>query len=255
MISSATKMVRVPDINDAVVYSLAITTARLMQDKQEEFGNIKWTDGEANIDTEYSKLACRCCVEAWDIAKSNPDVKSFGYDTINVQCVIPDINILFTYLLDTREIKKKIELKQSEHLSIPGSTYDKLDINQPVIWTLRPNKKNKIEEYQVICRQYHQLYNMHDEDLFQDRTPRPHLRSPHKLLHEAPPPYETKVKVDMVQHYSSCAVNRVQKGINRSWQDPMVKDIGNKSVEHYLMNTSIEEILKKKTELQMKDSV
>lgn len=253
MIASTTEMIQIPDITDNMIYALAIETAKLLRNKQEEFGNIKWTDGEANLDTGYSTLSCQCCIEAWNIVRSNPQVISKGYDKIHVQCNIPDINVRFTYP-DGRVIDKKIELKQSEHLSIPGSTYDKLDINQPVIWTLRQNKKNELKEYKVICRQYHQLYNMHDEDLFQDRTPRPHLRSPHKLLHEAPPPFEIKKKVDMVQHFGRCAVHRIQRGINRSWQDPMVKYIGDLLIEDYLKNTSPEEILKRKSELQAKDS-
>ena len=42
------------------------------------FNKIKWNDGEANLDTEYSILACNCCEDAWKIIQNdNIELKNF----------------------------------------------------------------------------------------------------------------------------------------------------------------------------------
>ena len=39
----------------------AATTSLLNEEKQQaEMQRIKWTDGESNLDTGYSQLACQC---------------------------------------------------------------------------------------------------------------------------------------------------------------------------------------------------
>ena len=60
-------------INDKAIFALAIETTRLLNQKQAQLRKIIWTNGEANIDTEYSTLACHICQSAWlDVARIFP---------------------------------------------------------------------------------------------------------------------------------------------------------------------------------------
>ena len=62
-------MTRQPCWIDECVYSLAINTANILNEQQDNLRKICWTNGEANLDTWYSKLACECCYKAWDVMK------------------------------------------------------------------------------------------------------------------------------------------------------------------------------------------
>ena len=62
-----------------------------MNDSQQLLSLIKWTDGESNIDTGYSTLACMLCQNAWNDMKET--VKKYEY--IDIVCQAPDINIVF----------------------------------------------------------------------------------------------------------------------------------------------------------------
>ena len=55
------------EIDDHILYILANETAKLLYNKQKKLRKIKWTDGESNLDTDYSMLACRYCVKAWKL--------------------------------------------------------------------------------------------------------------------------------------------------------------------------------------------
>lgn len=161
---------------DELTYSLAIETTKILMNKQEKLQKIKWNSGEANLDSEYSQLACNCCYEAWNIIKTlNPEL-----NTLIMICVIPDITITFTWL-DGSQVNKKIELKSSKNVKMPGSTIKKLDINQPLIFCLRPKNKtigtqlkptniqNNDNLYRIKCSQYHTAMSENNNDLFQDR--------------------------------------------------------------------------------------
>ena len=63
--NSQTKQLKL-NITDNIVYDLAIETTRLLNGKHEKLHTISWTNGESNLDTEYSQLACECCCEAWN---------------------------------------------------------------------------------------------------------------------------------------------------------------------------------------------
>jgi len=135
-------------ITNEIVYSLCIKTTQLLKETQDKLQKITWTNGEANLDTEYSQLACNCCSNAWDITKQiYPE-----YSKISIVCNPPDINITFIYL-DGSRVNKKIELKSSKSLKMPGSTIKKLDVNQPLIYCVRPQDING--EYRIRCSQYH----------------------------------------------------------------------------------------------------
>ena len=76
-----------------IVYILGIETTRKINEKQDELKRIKWNDGESNLDTEFSKLACDCCIMAWEEIK----IKHPEYSNIAIICEIPDVNITFIY--------------------------------------------------------------------------------------------------------------------------------------------------------------
>lgn len=234
-------------IPNYIVYKLCIETAKLLEKEQDSLKNINWTNGEANIDTEYSKLACNCCKLAWDIIKN----KYSKYNKIDIICIIPDINITFIIKDDTN-IKKKIELKSSKKNKMPGSTIKKLNINQPLIYCLRP--KNNSDIYKIRYSQYHNAMGESDIDLFQDRTPRPFInfekmKCPNEFI-----PYESKNKNCWIEHYAKCSITRINNPniCKISWQDEMIKKIKTQIIEDYIKNTSIEQISIDKISLEIK---
>jgi hypothetical protein len=95
-------------ITNEILYLLTLETTKILNNKQDEFNKIKWNDGEANLDTEYSILACNCCEEAWKIIQND----NIELNNINIKCKIPDINIKFINSND-QYLLKKIELKSS----------------------------------------------------------------------------------------------------------------------------------------------
>jgi hypothetical protein len=225
-----------PKIQENIVYELCIETTKLLNQTQDKLAKISWTNGEANIDTEYSELACSCCRDGWEIMKQT----NMEYSNIDIQCEIPDINISFIY--PNGEVEKyKIELKSSKSARMPGSTIKKLNINQPLIYCLRPITDT--EPYKLRCSQYHTAMGESNTDLFQDRTPRPFLNFEKMNTIDTMGnilPFENKTKDCWIEHYANCALNRINN-INTphySWQDDMVKLIKQKIIKHYINNTS-----------------
>lgn len=226
------------DFLEKITYELAIETTKLLNEKQKELNEIKWAEGEANIDVGFSKIACITCLEAWEKIK---EIKKLR-DDIKLECDIPDINLTFTDKYN-RSLKSKIELKSSKQSNkrIPGSTIGKLDINQPLIYCLRPKNDNGI--FYLRCCQYHQAMGKSDTELFQDRTPRPYINF-HKMKYVKK--YEHVHKNDWIKHYSQCALNRLEKNMKKSWQDYLVKNIKEMSIEEFIKNTTLEEFIKLK---------
>lgn len=227
---------------DNITYLLAIETAKLLSTKQDELSKIKWSNGESNIDTEYSLLACTCCSKSWDeLIKIHT-----MYENITVICSIPDINITFR-CPQNKEIIKKIELKTSKTTKMHGSTIKKLDINQPLIYCLRPI--DNIGKYNIRYSQYHRAFGETDTDLFQDRTPRPFInfKKMNDITHIEQ--FEYKEKNDWIVHYAKCAIRRTQHchqhgrqhGFHKSWQDDMIKLIQTETINDFIENTSAEQ--------------
>lgn len=235
-------------ITDEIVYFLCIETVKILEKQQEKLHSIKWTDGESNLDIEYSKLSCECCEKAWTIVQQ----KNKEFININIKCKIPDINITFIYD-NGKHIYKKIELKSSKSIKLPGSTINNLDVNQSLIYCLRP--KNKTGEYKIKCSQYHFAIEQSNIDLFQDRTPRPRLNFQKMKDITNVLPYQHKDKSYWLEHYSKCAINRINENTsgNYSWQDDLVKIIKKYIIEDYLKNTSIEQIQIDKITLEFKE--
>jgi hypothetical protein len=228
--------------------ALAQKTAQIIAENQEALGQAKWKDGESNTDSDFSKIACRCCMEAWDSVKGSfPDLSH-----LSLTANSPDVTI--TLWNGEEKLKKnkvvakgKIELKSGKGDSIPGSTILSLDVNQPVIYCKR-DEENKV--FNIRYGQYHMCMVETDLDRFQDRAP----RSPVSYLKmtdvDIPVVYTEKEKGDWVRRYAVCAVNRMalrssEKEKKSSWQDPMVNCI----IDEYLRRTSIEEITRRKSGL------
>ena len=231
-----------PKIQENIVYELCIETTKLLNQSQDKLEKIIWTNGEANIDTEYSELACSCCRDGWERMKQ----RNVEYSNIDIRCEIPDINISFIY--PNGEVEKyKIELKSSKSVRMPGSTIKKLNINQPLIYCLRPITDK--EPYKIRCSQYHTAMGESNTDLFQDRTPRPFINFDKMNVVDTVGtmgnilPFENKQKDCWIEHYANCALNRINN-INTpqySWQDDMVKLIKQKIIKDYIKNTSEEQ--------------
>lgn len=216
-------------------------TTRILNTKQQQLQNIQWTNGESNLDVEYSKLSCECFKEAWDVFIS----ENTDYKKVKMKCYVPDIKITFQYPDNTMD-NFKVELKSSKNRKLPGSTIQKLNVNQPLIYCLRPKKKS--EAFIVKCSQYHHAMGKSPFDLFQDRTPRPFLNFNKMYSEKDDFEYHEKNKTSWIEHYASCAINRLgqSKKCIHSWQDDMVRIIKKKMVQEFIINTSIEEFTKLK---------
>jgi len=234
------------NIPKSIIYELGIETAKILNEKQEELQNITWKNGEANLDTEYSKLACVCCEVAWNIIKK----KYPQYDEVYITCNISDIKITFTYS-DGRTSKDKIELKSSIYKIMTGSTISSLDINQPLIYCLRPS--NASEPYNIKCSQYYSAIYGSDIDLFQDRTPRPRINFEKMNEIDNTLPFNFKEKDAWIEHYAKCGLKRIDGNTKcqKSWQDNMIKIMKKNIIEEYINNTTKEQFIIDKTSLQI----
>lgn len=222
-----------------ITYELAIETTRILNTKQKELQLIKWSEGEANIDIEFSKLGCICCKLAWEKIKNNNNIND-----VKIECSIPDINLIFKDKYN-KILKSKIELKSSKEKNkrILGSTIGKLDINQPLIYCLRPNKIDG--EYIVRCSQYFNAMGKSETELFQDRTPRPYINF-NKM--KTPNEYKKVEKNDWIKHYSKCALKRIENNKKNSWQDYLVNNMKDMIIEKFIKTTSIEDFIKLKND-------
>ena len=106
-----------------IVYELGIETSKILEiQMQDKLKNITWTNGEANIDSEYSELACICCTLAWEIIKKKYPI----YQQIYITCKGPDINIMFTYP-DKSTSKDKIECQLSMLKALSQDNFKRVD--------------------------------------------------------------------------------------------------------------------------------
>lgn len=211
------------ELNDRLLLEIAAEISNKLTEKQAQLELCKWTDGESNTDTDFSELACKCAEEAWLYVKQKYPL--FG--GITMTATIPDIICSFSKNGKIINVpRNKIELKSSKNQVMPGSTIGKLDINQPLIYCHRP--KNTDNPYEIRYGQYHIAMGETDTDLFQDRTPRPQLNFTKLFSHSSSQTeiiYSNKEKDAWISHYGKCAVNRLNKNVNYSWQDTLTKSI------------------------------
>ena len=226
-----------------VCMPLTQCTTQILSTKQKELQGLKWTDGEANTESGFSKLGCESAKEAWNDIK----VRFPEYKDITLTFTSPDINITIS-IHSNDSIYAKIELKSGKGKIIPGSTIGKLDINQPTIFCLR--KEGPEQTFEFRYSQYHRCIGEKDTDMFQDRTPRPFVNYDKMTGIDTPLEYIEKEKGDWIEHYANCAVFRIEEGIESSWQDTLTKIIMKKAIDEYIKKTSVEEFAKRKSELQ-----
>jgi hypothetical protein len=93
-------------ITESMIYELGIETTKKLNESQDELKSIKYNDGEANPDTELSKLACYKC----EVAFREMKIKNQMYSETEIICEIPDINMTFKFPNGTTS-QRKIELK------------------------------------------------------------------------------------------------------------------------------------------------
>ena len=222
-------------IPNSILLRLAKRTAQLLKVKQEQLAAIRWTDGESNTESGFSSLACSSAAEAWTSLKA--DAPEFA-DTTFV-ATSPDIRIK---LLHEAAVVAtgKIELKSGKGDIIPGSTIAKVDMNQATIYCKRGEAT-----FDFRYGQYHSCIGDSDTDMFQDRSPRPHVNFKKMTDPDAEVPYVEKEKGDWVKRYAECAVNRTEQMPGASWQDDLTAHI----INEYLRRTSIEEISERKNSL------
>ena len=206
-----------------LMMDLTQKTAQLLATSQEELKTIQWKEGEANLDTGYSRLACSLSQKAWAMMQCEHDMHE-----IEMVATPPDINCTFSMTNATTGpiASHKIELKSSNGSNtIPGSCIGTMDINQCVIFCKRHKSPNII--YEFSWGQLHQLYNLtNDRALFQDRTPRPQANFERLYSSDFPQLYQEKPQLnDWIAYYAKCAVNRAHAGENHSWQDDLVRQI------------------------------
>lgn len=228
-------------ITNELVHKLAKQTAIIVENSQECLKKIRWSIGESNTDIEYSELACKSCKKAWNtMILSSPK----DFSQITITCSPPDINLMFSSPHgDT--IHKKIELKSSKKEIMPGSTIKNLDINQSIIYCLRP-KRCEDGVFRIRCSQYHEAIIQSDTDRFQDRSPRPSICFGNMKQTGNDNPFKEKNKLSWIYRYGDCALKRIQEGscnTSHSWQDDLVGYIKKKVITDFVSSTSVEEFV------------
>ena len=224
---------------EQIILQIAKKTAQILSSKQNELKQIQWADGEANLDSQFSKLACLCTNHAFLILK-----KSYNQlAKFSLNCSPPDISMILMGEEGER-LEYKIELKSSKSRVILGSTIRNLDINQSLIFCLRPTEEDG--EYMVKCDQYFNAIRISEVDTFQDRTPRPRISW--DMMDEGRE-YERRDKGDYIEQYSCAALRRLENGINSSWQDLLVASIKDKVVREFIEKTDVREFRRLRKEI------
>ena len=228
-------------LRTVILPALTQKTAQLVSTKQDELKKVKWTDGESNIDSGFSSLACECCLEAWGIVKNEYSHVS-ELTQLELSTKAPDVSLVFSKG-DEVIHNDKIELKSGKVKQIPGSTISSCDINQYVIFCLRNEKK---ESFEIRYGQYHMLMKAGPTDLFQDRSPRPAAVFNNLADVNTTVTYVEQEKADWVQHALECAFRRIDNKMDSSWQDDFMRRLIQEAEKRFIQRTGIEEFAKLK---------
>jgi hypothetical protein len=216
-------------------------TAQLLAKSQEALGTVKWKDGEANTDSGFSKIACRCCEEAWSSVKELfPDLAH-----LSLTADSPDVTITL-WNGQEKFAEGKIELKSGKANAIPGSTILSLDINQPVIFCRRDEAK---KTFAIRYHQYHACIGESEYDRFQDRSPRPVVNFLKMVDVDSTVTYTEKEKNDWIPHYAACALNRLAPLPHHIVQHTWQEDLVNAVIKEFVKRTSVEEFSRRKSGL------
>lgn len=211
--------------------SLAQSVTNRLFLEQEGISRITWTNGESNLDSEYSALACRYAEEEWSKIRKECSI----FENVEMKASHPDITCRFFDKEQNSPLcpPQKIELKSSMNTSLPGSTSRNLDVSIPIIYCLRPsNKKQRSSNiFHFECGQYiDSMLERGEYDMFQDRSPRPRIsftslqNVSHKGFKDARFPFD-----DYLLHLATCSLKRIhsshRKCVKSSWQDSLVENI------------------------------
>jgi hypothetical protein len=219
--------------------TLALRVKNRLFLNQEEIAKVEWTNGESNLDTEFSALACRYAEEEWISLRD--EIPTF--QNLEMKACHPDITCHFTMKGDDGVEKKqlscppqKIELKSSMKTSITGSTSKSLEVNIPIIYCLRPNNKKQSTQssnttFYFECGQYiDSMLERGDYDMFQDRSPRPRIsfsslqKVSRREFADKSFPFD-----DYIHHLAKCSLRRIHSSqkqfVKSSWQDKLVVNI------------------------------
>jgi hypothetical protein len=229
-------------ISGDILLELTRETVKLLETKQEELLEIRWTDGEANTDMGFSKLAAQCCDIAWQTVRER-----HGLIDVSIQASAPDINLVFTDSFG-KSICRKIELKSSKKDAMTGSTIgQKFDINQPLIYCKRTEANQKNPTFEFCYSQYHSAMLYSKVERFQDRNPRPGLDIRKMYSSDKIIQYQVKERDDYVSRYAVCALNRLDPTFKAqySWQDDLTQNI----INEFLRRTSVEDLIRIKNAL------
>lgn len=213
-------------IDKILMAELTRETGRKLEHSQSDLQKCKWTEGESNTDTDFSKLAGEKMKQVFEeIINYN----SIFNNKITIEINSPDIKISFKLSEYNTPIKRKVELKSvysetGNNAIIPGSTIGKLDINTWVIFVLR---KNNNQDFEIRYGRYYKGIKITETELFQDRTPRPKiLWSNYQKIEEKPDNTILQKDKKWIKKYAEAAVHRIINDVNNSsWQDDLVTEI------------------------------
>ena len=239
-------------ISIKIIYDFAIETTLIFMRKQKELSKVKWTDGEANLDSQYSKLACLCCEEAWKKMQAN----NLNFAKITIKCSSPDINIRF-YSQNKTSTSHQIELKSSITTRMVGCGRGQLNINKPLIWCLRPSHRHKtLKKYTLRCSQYHHAFRKTEISLFVQRTPRPYIYFHEMSDINHPLPFSIENNSSWINEYVKSALHRIEETTvcKKTFQDDIVRLLKNQILEDYVTNTSETQFKEDKISFQNKNT-
>lgn len=190
-------------------------TAFLLESNQKELSSLNWQTGESNTDMDFSKLAKKYCLKAFE--KINDNKK------ILLKIEVPDLNLNFKNIINGESVKRKIELKSSIKGNgiIPGSMIKSLDINT---WTIFCNRKNNLFKFRY--GRYFLGVNISTHETFQDRSPRYKLKFDQFQKTSEKPKIKKQFKNEKFwELYADAAINRLLNPLQHSWQDDLIKSI------------------------------
>lgn len=202
-------------IQGSIVLRTVRETVKILESQKEKFAQVLWHDGESNLESGYSQLACSAFVEAWSQLKTGYD----GFENSSVNARSPDISCEITDN-DGKVHKIKVELKSSKKRQLPGSTIGKLDMNQMIIYCLHDN-----DNLEFRYGQYYQAIQKGQYDLFQDRTPRPLVKIDGLCKSDESIEYKEISSDFNTDHYAHCALRRIKSTKCSSWQDNLTRKI------------------------------
>lgn len=186
-------------------------TAKFLEMEQEKLKQIRWHDGEANTDREFSNFAKECCIKAYQEIDC----------AIELTVKTPDLLLSFTH--NGEVVTEKIELKSTKSKSRKtlGSMIKSLDPNQWTIFCCRGDEKNEIR-----YGRYHLGMNFSSHEKFQDRSPRPDLHFD-RFQETGAEPIVDKVPIEeeFWRKYAKTAINRIIDPQSHSWQDDLITEV------------------------------